>query len=165
MAATQVTKVEFPGLLKMTWEKSLLGKHLQSGFKRSGPHLLSNITVPNTKLSVSQCTAQVSIPMWHSIEFISHHSHIQPHLTPLRLHLRDHLAKLSVAKTQHSRTGSTSAKESKKVQPDYYGQALTSNEVAMIIGKRKISNNKSMSVCVLQTHTLPAIHTSAVITE
>ena len=85
MAATQVTKAEFLGFLKMTWKKSLLGKHLQSGFKPSGLHPLSNTAVPNTKLSGSQCIAQVSTPKQHSIEVISHCSRIQPHLTPLRV--------------------------------------------------------------------------------
>ena len=155
-AATQVTKAEFPGLLKMTWEKSLLEKHLQSGFKHCGLHPLSNTAVPNTKLSGPQCTAQVSTPKRHSIEVISHCSCIRPHLTPLRLHLRDHFAKLLVAKTQPSRAGSTSAKESKKkIRPDYYGQSLTSDEVAMMIEQKEKetkSKKKSMSACVSHTH-------------
>ena len=103
-----------------------------------------------------QCTAQVSTPKRHSLEVISHCSRIRPQLIPLRLHLRDYFAKFLVAKTQHSRTGSTSATESKKkIRPDYYGQALTSDEVALMIEqkeKEKKSKKTSTSVCALHTH-------------
>lgn len=57
-------------------------------------------------LSGPKYTAQVSTPRRHSIEVISQCNHIRTHLTPLRLHLRDHFAQLLVAKTQHISTGS-----------------------------------------------------------
>ena len=165
-AATQVTKTEFPALLKKTWEKSLLAKHLQSGFKRSGLHPLSKTAVPDTKLSAPQCTAQVSTPRRHSIEVVGLCNHIRPHLTPLRLHLRDHFAQLLVAKTQHP--GTDSAKQRKKIRPDYYGQALTSDQVMMMIEqkeKEKLSKKKSKGACILHTHIPSYVHVQSLKNE
>ena len=117
MEATQVTTAELPGLLKMMWEKSLLAKHLQSGFKCPGLYPRSKTAVLNTKLSGPQCTQH----------------HIRPHLMALRPHLWDHFAQLLVAKTQQTST----AKQSKRIRPDCYGQALTSDQVMMIEQKEK----------------------------
>ena len=163
-AATQVTKVEFPELLKMTWEKSLLPKHLQSGFKRSGLHPLSKTAVPDTMLSKPPCTAQVSMPRRRSIEVLGQCNHPQPHLTPLRLHLRDHFAQLLTAKTQHTTTGSKQSKQ--KIRPDYYGQTLTSDEVAMMIEQKereKLNKKKSASKCILNSTHICQLCTFAII--
>ena len=75
-------------------------------------------------------------------------------------------AQLLVAKTQHTSTGSS--KQRKKIRPDYYGQALTSDQVIMMIEqkeKEKLSKKKSMGACILHTHIASCACTSAIFKE
>ena len=150
--AMHITKAEFPSLLKDMWERSLLARHLKSGFKCCGLHPLSKTAIPDSKLSPAlNCSTdpQPSIPTPRprlSIEVMSKCSRGTPHLTPIRLHLRDHFARL-LDKKQHK---CKSDKDKRKVKPSFYGQVLTSDELVELLErekemksqKRKIASSK-----------------------
>ena len=136
--AMHVTKVEFPALLKEVWEKSLLAGHLRNGFKCCGLHPLSNEAVSDSKLTSAlschsdpQPSSPRAIPRL-SIDVRCTCSLGKPHLTPLRLHLRDHFAILLADK--HHRCKSD---DKRKMKPSVYGQVLTSDEVVELLTGEK----------------------------
>ena len=148
-AATQVTKAEFPEHgRRVCWES----------FCKVGSSVLACTLCPIPQYPIQSSVGHTMHCSSEHSQTTQHQGHrsLQPHLTPLRLHLQDHFTKLLAAKTQHSGTGNTSAKESKKkIRLDYHGQGLTSDEVAMMIEqkeKEKKSTKKSMSACVSHTH-------------
>ena len=128
--AMHVTKVEFPALLKEVWEETLLAGHLQNGFKCCGLHPLSKGAVSDSKLTPAlscHTDLQPSSPRPGSrlsIEVMCKCSWGEPHLTPVRLHFRDHFGILLAHK--HSIHKSD---DKQKVKPTVYGQVLTSDEV------------------------------------
>lgn len=156
--AMHITKAEFSSLLKEMWEKSLLARHLKSGFKCCGLHPLSKVAVSDSKLSPAlTCNAesQPSTPRPGprlSIEVLCKCSRGTPHLTPIRLHLRDHFASL-LGKKQH-RCKSNDDKQ--KVKPAFYGQVLTSDEVVELLAReeeiKRQKKKKASGECASYMH-------------
>lgn len=127
--AMHITKAEFPSLLKEMWEKSLLVHHLNNEFKCSGLHPLSKVAVSDSKQLSPElnCTAdpQPSTPRPGprlSMEVMCKGSRGTPHLTPIRLHLRDYFASLLDKKQSRYKRND----DKRKVNPSFYSKVLTS---------------------------------------
>ena len=140
--ALHITKELFPALILTTWENGLLPQHLRSGFRAAGLHPLSKTSVPECKIAPSLESAvedhpTVMIQSPHLPHIKSTHkvqclcTHKYPHLTPLRLHLRGHFSEILIKKDQHP-----SSKDKTKINPSYYGQALTTDEIAELLLSR-----------------------------
>ena len=92
------------------------------------PSITSSITSPKK----ASCGARLSI------EVMCRCNHDKPHLTPIRLHLRDYFTKIGASKN-NNRGGNS--KDKRKVKPLFYGQVLSSdirfNSCFKCLGKGK----------------------------
>ena len=151
--AMHVTKVKFLTLLNKVWENSLLEDHLQSGFKCSGFHPLSKQAVSDSKLTPAlsfQADLQPSTPRPGprlSIEVRCECTRGKPHLTPIRLHLRDHFAILLAEKQPRLKSD-----DERKVKPTVYGQVMTSDEVIeLLMGERDTRSQRKWKKLVSES--------------
>ena len=136
--AMHVSKSEFLPLLKIVWEKSLLESHLRNGFKACGLHPLSREAISTTKLSPSPSTSNTAKQPARRAS-IEVHCTCNHGLTPLRLHLRDHFSALLQPGSCRNSKGK---KDTRKVKPAFYGQALTTDDVLQILSEREEKRQK-----------------------
>ncbi len=129
--ASNVTKDEFPGLIKELWEKSIKPEHLRGGFKSAGlapfnpgvisPHRLSPSLVSSGAPSPESPTASPEPPGVHMTAVGS--LRIAGSETPIRVELRAFFVQaLKPAEKKGPR-------RRRRVELSDYGEVLTSDEV------------------------------------
>ena len=154
--ADNVTKCVFPSLISKLWERSFKSSHLLAGFRSTGLYPLDQTVVQGklaasvpfrppvseSSLPVSSATALSTASSGSSVPTSSVSgtltlqgsgtlvinggcSHCGAELTPMRPHLMLHFEKL-LQKKNAVKKGTNSRK---RVKPQYYGEALTSDEI------------------------------------
>ena len=96
--AGNMTKEDFPSLIKKLWDQSLQLAHLQSGFQKTGLHPLSRDAIPASRLSKSlpfQDTASATSKLPETIEIqASGTMTCGGTTTPIRLDLGGYFSKI-----------------------------------------------------------------------
>lgn len=100
MCAGNVTKEDFPSLIKKLWDQSFQPAHLRSGFQKAGLHPLSRDAIPASRLSkslpfqkVTSATSQSELPEVIEIQ-ASGTMTCGSTMTPIRLHLRGYFSRI-----------------------------------------------------------------------
>ena len=132
------------GLICKLWEQSFKGDHLKSGFKKAGL-----FPIPSQIDDIISTTAMApSIPFRCREDSSTEDNNIDicfdvccrkcgGAITPVKLHLAVYFAK----ELQYKPTG-TNKKDKRKAECDYYGEVLTSDEVADRIESKEKERNE-----------------------